>query len=103
VLYGPAEDHIVEFALRGLSLTAILLSLPGGNCRFEVGGVTNGVEGRLLDDDTAVDKAFKINKAELFEVFESINATDANYPQIFAFPRSCSDPGSNSGAHTTSR
>ena len=85
VLHGPAEDHVVDLPLAGVALAAIFPALPGGDRRFQVGRGADGVDGRLLDDDAAVNQALEIDKAEFFKVGQAIDAGDLDDPQVLAF------------------
>ncbi len=85
VLYGPAEDHIVNLPLAWRAVAGEGLTLPGGGGGFEVGDRADGVDRRLLGDDAAVNQALEVHIAEFFKLGQAVDAADLDDPQVLAF------------------
>ncbi len=98
LLHPPAEEEVFVLRLAGLADATVFLALVGGRGGFEILFFEDGVQGRLLDDDAAVDEALKIHEAVVDQVLEAAEAGHPHDPRSLAFFRISRVPASKSGA-----
>ena len=77
---GPAKKHIINFPRSRLAFATILFPFGCCHCIFKILLATNGINRRLLSNETSINQALKINKPIFFKLSKPVNTGHFDNP-----------------------